>query len=100
MGRAGLDTQDSSMIERDQDGIILNSNFLWMYVQFKRMLAHVGNVDYTILLIQLCNTTTMVMIMQEKIPSLVWNRKMIQSYLRCNKHEGYQFSSDWWNAAV
>ena len=40
------------------------------------------------------------MIMQEKIPSLVWNRKMIQSYLLCNKHEGYQFSSDWWNAAV
>ena len=62
--------------------------------------AGILNVDHTILvLIQLCNTTTM-MIMQEKIPSLVWNRKMIQSYLRCNKHEGYQFSSDWWNAAV
>jgi uncharacterized protein YehS (DUF1456 family) len=67
------------------------------------MLAHVGNVDHTILLIQLCKNYNYAMMirMQEKIPSLVWNsRKMIQSYLRCNKHEGYQFSSDWWNAAV
>ena len=78
-----------------------------MYVQFKRMLAHVGNVDHTILLIQLCNSTTtctmttMIMTKEQstRIPSLVWNWKMIQQYsLLCNKHEGYQFSSDWWDA--
>ena len=71
MGTAGLDTQDSSMIERS-GWHYFEQQFLWMYVQFKRMLAHIGKVDHTILFIQLCNTTTMVMIvMQEKIPSLL-----------------------------
>ena len=77
-----------------------------MYVQFKRMPAQFGNVDHTILLIQLCNSTTtctmttMIMTKEQRIPSLVWNWKMIQQYsLLCNKkHEGYQFSSDWWDA--
>ena len=77
-----------------------------MYVQFKRMPAQFGNVDHTILLIQLCNSTTtctmttMIMKKEQRIPSLVCNwKKMIQQYsLLCNKHEGYQFSSDWWDA--